>query len=394
MAGMVLLVLVIVVLILVARELSKSKKQPGNLWNFSVYLNIFKTGWHAVRKNLWIFWILWAFSIVALLQNTLLHLAGKEVPFQPFTRLFSLTFFSFRKFIGYFLRAPASIPFSFGIENSVFLLLAVIFLIKPFRNILTQVDTEPRMQTSGSLLKKNLPFFIAATVIAAYLHISLSIYPSVFFNQSTGQTLVPAYLLSVIMVFWSAFIQALLTGFIFSLFRTGILNKEADRNFLFVSSLRSFRPLFFFFLILMGILHCPVMLINALSLGFSRWCSYTANIAHWLLLVFLFVPYLIVQEDTELKTAFSHNFSLWKQNWRQVIPFLLTIILLVSVINYLPSFLWGFYGTWYLIIVQVVERTVRLALSFWLAASVIAFCLHLTSNTKKNKKNSPGTTDI
>jgi len=184
------------------------------------------------------------------------------------------------------------------------------------------------------------------------------------------------------MVYWAAFVQALLTGFIFSLFRANILEEAVDRRSVFVSSLKFFKPLFLFFLILMGVFHCTVLLISILHLNFSRMGSYIPRTIHWLSLFFLFVPYLIVQMDITLKTAFRHNFSLWKQHWRQIILFLLAVILTVSVVNYFLSFLWRFTGTYYYLMVQAAERTVRLILTFWIAASIMAFCMKLTGRIK------------
>jgi len=386
MAGMVLVGLVIIVLLIVGRELLKDRDKTGLSWNVSAYLNIFKTGWRAARKNLWIFWILWTFSIVAMLQNFFLRLSVKGFQFTPFSRLFHgfHTFsLSFEELMLNLLRAPDFIPFSFGLDNSILLLFALVFLIPPFKKVLLQTFTETRTQTSVNLLRKNLLFFVILTIMAVALRILWSISPG-FQPVEQSRIFVPIYFYSLIMVFWSAFVQALLTGFIFSLFRVGVLHEEADRNSVFISSLKFFRPLFFFFLILLGVFHCSVILIS-----FFHSSSYIPFIIHWLSLFFLFVPYFMVQMDFSLRAALRLNISSWKQNWRQDLAFFLAVVLMVSVVNYLLSFLWRFTGTYYYLIVQVAERTVRLIMEFWIAALIMAFCMQLTGRTKGVTNTSP-----
>ncbi|MBN1446239.1 MAG: hypothetical protein JW957_09090 [Candidatus Omnitrophica bacterium] len=177
------------------------------------------------------------------------------------------------------------------------------------------------------------------------------------------------------MFYWSAFVQALLTGYIFSLFKAGVLNEKTEKKPVLISSLRFFRPLFFFFLILIGISKCSAILINIiLDLLSFRWNLYITSIVHSVLLIFLFVPYLIVQEEINLKMAFKHNFSLWKQNWRQILSFLLIIILSVSIFNYLLSPSQVFAGTYFNMIIEMAGKTLRLVFRLWIAASIMVFC--------------------
>lgn len=380
MAGLVFVVLAIVVLIIVLRErlsLSGRKKETGYLSDSSDYLKILKKGWSVTSKNLWVFWILWIFSFLAFFQITVLNLSRKNFQFLSFNSyLHGIHFSFFQKFIHSFFLAPVYIPFSFGIENSLFFLLALIIILKPFKSLISQSSQDVQLASSTKFLEKNLPFFLIASIIAVFCNILLSIRAPLFFHNSIGQIslLAPARIYSAIMVYWSAFIQALLTGFILSVFKAIIDGDEVKRHSIFVASLKFFRPLFFFYLILIGIFYCWNTIANLLYLRFVRQSSYNiTSILLWLVLAFFLIPYLLVHEESDLKTAFARNFFLWKQNWRQILCFLLLIILLISVINTLLAFGQIFIGTWFQLAMQVVEKTIRLVLRLWIAASIMVF---------------------
>ena len=146
------------------------------------------------------------------------------------------------------------------------------------------------------------------------------------------------------------------------------------RRSIFIASLKFFRPLFFFYLILIGIFYYWGTIANLLYLSFVEQSSYNiTSILHWPVLAFFLIPYLLVHEESDLKTAFARNFFLWKQNWRQILCFLLLVILLISVINTLLAFGQIFIGTWFQLAMQVVEKTIRLVLRLWIAASIMVF---------------------
>ncbi|MBN1446076.1 MAG: hypothetical protein JW957_08230, partial [Candidatus Omnitrophica bacterium] len=170
LAGIVLVGLAIIVLILVLRErlsLSGEKKEPGCSWKLSNYVNILKEGWRVAWKNIWVFWILWAFSLLASIQQkALVHLYRKDIPFVPFAHFPAISLFRFKSFIDKFLLAPVHIPFSFSMEPGIVLLFAVILLINPFKRILSQRKQDIRLNSSAVFLEKNIPFFLIASVIA------------------------------------------------------------------------------------------------------------------------------------------------------------------------------------------------------------------------------------
>jgi hypothetical protein len=383
--GLVLVGLAIVVLAIVLRtwlSTSGDKKKTAFSWNLSTYLNILKTGWRIARKNLWIFWILWIFSFLAFLQNTFLYLYARDIPYLSTTRMFSIgTLFSFERFIRnfllYFKRASGYMPLSFGMEPSLFFLIAVTFLIKPFKKLLFQSAREVTLHPSVNFIKRNLPYFFIVTIIAVALRMLCSFeYTTAFFLHPSGKLKIfPKQIISLIMIYWGTFIQTLLTGFIFSFFQSDVENENAVKKDVFISSLKFFRPLFFFLLIFKGILHGSGFFSNVLNILYRKHIPYPS---FWFIIIFLLVPYLIVNRDINLKTAFKENIVLWKGYYPQILAFLLLIILIASFIAYLFSFTDVFFGTYFHRVVEMAGRTIWLFFSFWISASIMLFCSELT----------------
>jgi hypothetical protein len=394
--GLVLLGLVIVVLAIVLRtwlSTSADKKKTAFSWNLSTYLNILETGWRIARKNLWIFWILWIFSFLAFLQSTFLYSYFRDIPYLPTTRMFTIgSLFSFERFIRnfllYFKRASGYMPLSFGMGPSLFFLIAVIVLIKPFQKLLFQSAREVALHPSVNFIKRNLPCFFIVTIIAVALRILWSSgYIADFSLHPSGKLKIfPGQLLSLIMIYWGTFIQTLLTGFIFSLFKSDIENGKAVKKDVFISSLKFFRPLFFFLLIFNGILHGSGFFSNILNILYRKHIPYPS---FWFIIIFLLIPYLIVNRDINLKAAFKENIVLWKGYYPQILSFLFAIILIASFIAYLFSFTNVFFGTYFLRVVEMTEITLWLLFRFWIAASIMQFYSKLKEEQliKKLTKN-------
>ena len=372
---------------------SGDKKKTAFSWNLSTYLNILKTGWFIARKNLWIFWILWIFSFLAFLQSTFLYSYVRDIPYLPTTRMFTIgSLFSFERFIRnfllYFKRASGYMPLSFGMGPSLFFLIALIFLIRPFKKLLFQSARETSLHPSITFIKRNFPYFFIVTIIAVTLRILWSSgYTTAFSLHPSGKIKIfPGQLLSLIMIYWGTFIQALLTGFIFSLFKSVVEDEKVVKKDVFIAALKFFRPLFFFLLIFNSILHGSVVFSNVLNILYRNHIPYPS---FWFIIVFLLVPYLIVDRDINLKAAFKENFTLWKGYYPQILSFLLAIILIASFIAYLFSFTNVFFGTHFRRATEMTEITLWLLFRFWIAASIMLFCSELTKERvlKKLTKN-------
>jgi len=379
--GLVLVGLAILVLIIVVRtwlSTSGDKKNPDSFLIINTYLAILKKGWRVARKNLWVFWILWIFHFLAFLQNAFLHSYGKL----PSPRTFSMgNLFSVERFAWNFLlcfkRASGYLPLSFGMGPSLFFLIAAILLIKPFKKLLLQFGQEAHLQHSVDFIKRNLPYFFIVTIIAVALRILWSSgYTFAFFRHPSGKLKIfPSQLLSLIMIYWGTFIQALLTGFIFSLFKADVVNKKVVKKDVFISSLKFFKPLFFFFLIFNGILNGSGFFSNILIILYRK---HIPPLSFWFIVIFLLVPYLIVNSDVNLKAAFKENIALWKGYYTQIFSFLFVTIFMASCISYLFSFTDVFLGTCFHGIVEMATRTLWLLFRFWIAASIMLFCSKLS----------------
>jgi len=190
------------------------------------------------------------------------------------------------------------------------------------------------------------------------------------------------HIYSAVAFYWFAFIQAMLTGFIFSLLKSSILKERNRRDSVFISSIGFFKPLFFFFLVF-EVLDRSGIFFQMLHLHFANWNRlYNPCLIFCFLLIFLLVPYLIVYKDINLKTAFRDNFSLWKYNYWQILSFLFLVILLSLSVKYVLSLSDFLYGTYFQLVTDMAKGTIWLLFRFWIAASIMVFCIRLTGRIK------------
>jgi hypothetical protein len=345
--GLVFFVILVLIVAINKWLLLTSRKDESNHFrNLAAYLPVFKKGWRIACKNIWIFWALLVFSVLSVLQGNLnQYLYNKSLaPGVPFFIPFShsaVSIFSriihdsLSNFFFFLLYAPVHIPtyFEIGDVASIVFLLVFILSVKPIKKFLSQ-PFAPELQSSVEFLKRNTPFFIIATVVMSLYNVLFLIFPSAFFPSTPFKIRALVIVFLPFKIYWSAVVSSLLTGFILALFQGSIQGKEKRRNLVFVSSLKFFKPLFLFLFILAGFTYCLLAPIQIFSSIFPRWSPYLSSLVIWFYLVFLFSSYLIVQEDIGCKTAFKRNFSMWKENYPQVLPFLFPMFSAGPISNY------------------------------------------------------------
>jgi len=241
--GLIFLVILVLITALNKWLLLISRKDESNCFrNLIAYLPIFKKGWRVACRNIWIYWILLIFSVLAVFQgNFLQYLYNKsQAPGIPFFTPFSHTAIpTFNYLLHSLLRdsffgllnAPVYIPTWFGFGNiaSIIFLLAIIFSVKTIKRFLSQPLTSEQ-QSSVEFLKRNIHFFIITTVIMSLYNVLLLIFPSAFFPSTPFGIRALQIAFFPFKIYWSVFVGSLLTGFILVLFQDSIQGKEKRRN--------------------------------------------------------------------------------------------------------------------------------------------------------------------
>jgi len=384
-AGLSLIVVLILgVLLNKLLFLSCRKGKDKFFKDLSSYFPIFKKGWQVVYKNLWIFWILFGFRVLASLQQNLfqyVHYKSK-FPNHSFFTLFSFNYPNLGLFFQGQLKKSfltfQSVPIYLSVIGknitSIVLLLLIIFFIKRFKRFLSQPFSS-ECQPSVDFLKKNFHPFIIATVILLIFQILTLIFPSQFSNRNVYFN-IPTNLVGM---YWHIIVNSLLVGLVLTLFKESIFRRQTRKDLIFISSLKFFRHLFFFYLFLAVFssfcFTFPVYFLREISQISLRIYRIIQPAVLWILLIFIFIPYLIVAEDTGWTASFRNNFQLWKRNFPQICSLFFIVILLTWVVHFLLSPLYLFGRTHFFFFTRIISDGVTFLLSFWMTAVILLFCL-------------------
>ena len=358
------------------------------------YFPIFKKGWQVVYKNLWLFWILFGFRILASLQQTLFQYVYNRSKF-PDHSFFFFTPFSFNyPGLGVFFQRQLKnsflifqyVPIYLSVIGkniiSIILLLLIIFFIKRSKRFLSQSFASEN-RPSVNLLKKNFYPFIVVTIFMLIFKILLFIFP----YQMAENNVFRMYLYMPVGCYFQIIVNSLVAGLVLTSFKETILRKESAKDLIFASSLKFFKPLFFFHLIMLAISLCitvPAQLVNEISRIPLEIYRIIPLITLWILIPFLFVPYLVVVEDVGWKAGFRNNFQLWKKRFPQICSLFFIIILLTWVVHFLISPLYLFGRTHFFFFTSIISEGATFLLSFWITAVILLFCLKVReSNVMK-----------
>jgi len=379
------------------------------------YFPVLKQGWQLVRQNIWIFWVIASLTMIgSILQNVLSAPAQARADalygfihskFASFGFSLASIFESWFKFRlkGYLMYGVPHDFYlgAFAVSGIVSMLVMVIFL-KSFLKLLAQ-PLPQEAQPSVRFLKMNLRPFLFVTAALSIL----SVYFALIY-RGTGTWVMS--LMSPLYVYSGIVIAALIYGFVLIAFKITLSSESVNRTQLFFDSLRYFRALFFFVLILPVIIFCfsfPVQLHGLLSRimhitpsGNTRyWIALLQPIVFWLSMFLLFMPYLIVLEDKKWKEALVENFRFWKRRYREIICLFFILIISVWVLGSLLS-LAGDLSTHHLVtlngtldpirgvivdnspvtfllvlVVYAVKAGLSTLLSFWVAGVIMVFLL-------------------
>lgn len=347
--------------------------------SFSVIL---RKGWGIVRNNLWLFWVILGLKFLILPDRILfqyIYFKSKH-PDQPFFDLFHSTFFSLPSWSGYLsgvlIRSFKSFYFYFdaaqGIIPGIFLCMLSFFMIKRFRKLPATLISA-KFQPEAVFFKKNFYAFIVVNFLL------LLNYAFMFFSQFCGKEfLLQTYCSILLGSYWSVIVGSLAAGFILNLFRGRVEGKKSREGGLLMSSLKFFRPLFFFYLMYFSftiiVYYLPVLILNygiGQKLPVSRYLYYAVQLFP---VLFLMVPFSIVGENVCWKEGFKHGFIFWKRNFRQT--FFLTIIVMF--------FLWLGKCVYFLIPFsssciagQAIMIALRTFVTFFITAFVTVFCFEV-----------------
>ena len=348
--------------------------------NLSSYFPIFKKGWQVVYKNLWLFWILFGFRILASLQQTLIQYSyfkstGSPQPFfaLPKISFWVILFKNFKERVFSFLMvSPHYLSIGSSTLISIILFLLILLLTKHFRRFLSKPFSF-ELRPSVNFLRENFWFFVIANILLLLYYDFFPIFP-----KNLGGASIFQFYIIPLSIYWAIITNALLVGFILTLFKKSIEEKEIRKGPIFTSSLKFFKPLFFFYLIFALIvfaLSVPSFICHQLMQVPFRLHKYFISSISLFYIFFLLVPYLVVVEDVDWKTAFRDNFVFWRRRFPQLLILILLLILFINLINFLLCPLIYFNRTPFFLVRDVIRGGITTLFGLWITAVILLFCL-------------------
>ena len=389
----------LIVLLLVGTGLNKllsfsSRKDLKTPFkNLKSYLPVLKRGWKLARENLWLFWIILGLKVLVPLQQTLsqyvhfksespdesLFLLFKSASSHPpsYLRYLAEKFvFSLKSFYFHFAVAWMIMP-------SILLCTSIVTMIWVFRKFLSRffaTEFEPSIKH----LKSNFWPFVIANILLLVNYAFVLFFPTRFFQK---ELFFPRYCSILPGYYWSIVVNSLVAGFVLTLFKDGISAKETGKRKILKSSLKCFRPLFFFylmyFLFSLLVYYAPMSVLWYSLLGRFPGERYLQHVTHVFPILFFIVPYCIVVENVDWKAGFRCGFLFWRRNFPQTLALLIVIafitwlgnLLFFAVISLIFDLI-PFKGICINMTQSIIGVGLRSLVTFFVTAVVMAFYLN------------------
>lgn len=349
--------------------------------NLQSYLPIFRKGLKIVYQNSWIFWLIFGIYLLNFAYNSsILFFIYKDQPL-PSRGISSVQETTFVKIVC-FVRAHGLSAFvrslhNIGAFSNIFIgtpliLLAFLIIAWPLRKFLDRTS-DSNFTASKSFLQKH--FWPTVVVAASLLTLDTSvfIYGLRFAQQFQKFWDYPAILRleSIPHLYLSAVIISLIEGAILTVFREGRDKRKVPRAAVASGTVRHFKDLFFFNLLLFGIFNFLLLPTILAPQVYGRYYFYYRGLINF---VFLLVIYLIAGRDYDFKSGLKENFLLWRRRFPEIIVFIFIGIGLLW-IPHLLHFSRFPNPFWY---IEAVAIGIRVFARLWIAATLMLFVLTIT----------------